>query len=85
MQEEPAEGGETLELWLRNEYFVEFCLLSQSLAGLPCYVVAMEKNIGSCAIKIIQEKTFPSCFFFHFIYLFFFAGTQGTDGKLLNS
>lgn len=51
LQEEPAEGGETLELWLRNEYFVEFCLLSQSLVGLPCYVVAMEKNIGSCAIK----------------------------------
>lgn len=63
--EEPAEGGETLELWLQNEYFVEFCLLSQSFAGLPCYVVAIEKNIGSCAIKkIIQEKTFPRFSFF---------------------
>lgn len=34
----------------------------------------MEKNTGSCAIKIIQEKTFPRIF-----------QSQETDGKLLNS
>lgn len=60
--------------WRRNENFVEFCLLSQSLVGLHCYVVAMEKNIGSCAIKLIQEKTFPRVF-----------QSRETDGKLQNS
>lgn len=41
---------------------MEFCLLSQSLVGLYCYVVAMEKNIGSCAIKSSRKRHFQDFF-----------------------
>lgn len=36
--------GKTLAL--KMGIFVEFCLLTQSLAVLHCFVVAMEKNTG---------------------------------------
>lgn len=54
-----GEGG---KLWRWNGYFVEFCLLSQSLVGLYCYVVAMEKNTGSCAIKLSRKRHFQEFF-----------------------
>lgn len=59
LQESWAKGGKP---WRWNGYFVEFCLLSQSLVGLYCYVVAMEKNTGSCAIKSSKKRHFQKKF-----------------------
>lgn len=52
----------------------KFCLFSQSIAGLLCYVVAMEKNTASCAIKWSRKRHFQE-----------FFRVDKTDGKLQNS
>lgn len=54
-----GKGGKTLALkWV----FCGVLFVSQSLVGLCCFVVAMVKNTGSCAIKLSRKRHFQEFF-----------------------